>query len=133
MVKILIIEDDSLILRMYQKIFEADHYGVITALDGEEGFRKAKAELPKLILLDVMMPKLNGLQVLEKLKNESSTKNIPVIMLTNLADEQNAEKALRLGAVKYIVKSKYKPGQVEELVKGVLAGYTREEIPETKV
>jgi CheY-like chemotaxis protein len=71
-----------------------------------------------------MMPKMNGLQVLELLKAQDSTKNIPIVMLTNLAGQQDAETALAKGAVKYIIKSEYEPKQVVEMVKEVLAGYT---------
>ena len=117
--------------RMYQKIFTIEGYEVVMAADGEEGLLKIKAEKPTIVLLDVMMPKMNGLQVLEKLKADPETKQIPVIMLTNLAGEQDAENALSKGAVKYIVKSEYEPKQVVDMVKAILAGYTRNEIPQT--
>ncbi len=76
-----------------------------------------------------MMPKMNGLQVLEKLKSDPATKAIPVVMLTNLASQQDAESAMSKGAVKYIIKSEHDPKEVVNLVKEVLAGYTRSEIP----
>lgn len=129
MAKILIIEDDPLISRMYQKIFTFSGYEIEMAGDGEEGLNKAKDAKPTLILLDIMMPKMNGLQVLEKLKADPATAKIPVVVLTNLAGTQDAEAALSKGAVKYIIKSEYEPKQVEELVKGILAGYTRNEVP----
>lgn len=129
MAKILIIEDDPLMLRMYKKIFEFEKYEVETATNGEEGLAKVKSVNPTLILLDIMMPKMNGIQVLEKLKADSSTKSIPVVILTNLSGQADAETALKMGAVKYIVKSEYKPEEVTKLIKGVLAGYTRSEIP----
>ncbi len=120
MAKILIIEDDNLLSNMYSKIFASKNYEVICAFDGEDGFEKAKKEKPNLILLDIMMPKLNGFQVLEKLKSESDTKNIPVVMLTNLAGERDAESAYQLGAVKYIIKSQYKPKEIEDIVSKIL-------------
>ncbi len=129
MAKILIIEDDPLMSRMYKKIFEFEKYEVETATDGEEGLKKASLSKPTLILLDIMMPKMNGIQVLEKLKADPSLKKIPVIILTNLSGQTDAETALKLGAVKYIVKSEYKPEEVVKTVKGVLSGYTRSEIP----
>ena len=132
MIKILIVEDDPLMSRMYQKIFKFEGYEVEMAGNGEEGLEKAKKEKPTLILLDVMMPKMNGLQTLEKLKLDSDTKAIPVIMLTNLAGQQDAETALAKGAVKYIVKSQYEPKQVTNMVKEILAGYTRDEVPKTE-
>ena len=131
MAKILIVEDDSLLSRMYQKIFESEKYDVVMAKDGQEGLDQARREKPVLILLDIMMPRMNGLQVLEKLKGDKETKEIPVVILTNLAGEHDAERALSLGAVKYIIKSQYRPKEVEEMVRGIIAGYTRNEIPET--
>jgi CheY-like chemotaxis protein len=114
---------------MYQKIFTFEGYTVEMAGDGEEGLEKARSVKPTMILLDVMMPKMNGLQVLEKLKADPELKAIPVVMLTNLAGQQDAEAALAKGAVKYIVKSEYEPKQVADMVKEVLAGYTRNEVP----
>lgn len=132
MAKILIIEDDPLMSRMYQKIFSFEKFEVEMAGDGEEGLSKAISVKPTLILLDVMMPKLNGLQVLERLKVDPNTKSIPVIMLTNLAGQQDAETALAKGAVKYIIKSEHEPKEVADMVKQIISGYTRNEIPKTE-
>ena len=129
MVKLLIIEDDPLILKMYQDIFKFEDYVVLVASDGEEGIGMAKTEQPTLILCDIMMPKMNGLQLLEKLKNDEETQKIPVVMLTNLAGEQDAKTALMKGAVKYIVKSNYTPKQISDMVKEIAVGYTRNQIP----
>src|SRR5260221_266197 len=94
---------------------------------------KILTEKPTLVLLDIMMPKMNGLQVLEKVKADPATKSIPIIMLTNLAGQQDAEAALSKGAVKYIIKSEHDPKQVSEMVKDILAGYTRNEVPTVHV
>lgn len=131
MAKLLIVEDDPLISRLYEKIFTFDKHKVVLAHNGEDGLVKVKEEKPNLILLDVMMPKMNGLQMLERLKADPETKPIPVVMLTNLAGEKDAETALSKGAVKYIVKSDYDPKQISDMVKEILAGYTRNEIPTT--
>ena len=130
--KILIVEDDPLMMRLYSKVFEIEGYTVATAGDGEEGLLQVHKEIPTLILLDVMMPKMNGLQLLEKLKADPATKKIPVIMLTNLAGQSDAETAITKGAVKYIVKSEYEPKQVVNMVKEILAGYTRDSVPATR-
>jgi twitching motility two-component system response regulator PilH len=127
--KILIIEDDPLISRMYEKIFRFENITAVMAHDGEEGIAKAKSEKPTLILLDIMMPKMNGLQVLDQLKAAAETKTIPVIVLTNLAGQNDAETALSKGAVKYIIKSEHEPKEIADMVKEVLAGYTRDQIP----
>lgn len=131
MAKILIVEDDPLISDMYKDIFEFDKYEIEIASNGIEGIEKARSDHPTLILLDVMMPKMNGLEVLERLKSDSSTKNIPVVMLTNLSGSHDAKTALAKGAVKYIVKSQYDPKQVSDMVKEILAAYSRDEVPST--
>lgn len=129
MAKVLIIEDDQLIQRMYSKIFAFEKYDVVTASDGEDGLQKAHTEKPTIILLDVMMPKMNGMEVLEKLKIDPDTKSIPVVMLSNLAGENDVETALSKGAVKYIIKSEHDPKEVADMVDEIIQGYTRNEIP----
>ncbi len=129
MAKILIVEDDPLMQRMYQKAFTFDGYEVVVAGDGVEGIDKARTEKPTAVLLDVMMPKMNGLDALAKMKSDPDLKKLPVIMLTNLAGSADAEKALELGSVKYIVKSEQEPKEVVRMVKEIVAGYTRDEIP----
>lgn len=117
---ILVVEDEAVISRMYQKILSFEGFQVETAADGQEGCDRAKTLKPALILLDFMMPKLNGLQVLEKLKADPETAAIPVVMLTNLAAPQEAELASKLGAVKYIIKSETEPKQVVDMVREFL-------------
>lgn len=129
MAKILIIEDDALMLRLYQKAFGFEQHEVEVAVNGEEGLVKARKVNPSLILLDMMMPKMDGLQVLDALKADPAIKGIPVIVLTNLAGNQDAEMALQKGAVKYIVKSEHEPKEVVNIVKEVIAGYTRNQVP----
>ncbi len=129
MIKVLIIEDDPLMSRMYQKIFSFEKFEVEMAGDGEEGLAKVASFNPTIILLDVMMPKMNGLQVLDELKSNPATRGIPVVMLTNLAGQQDAEAAMVKGAVRYIIKSEHEPKEVVDLVNGIIAGYTRNEIP----
>ena len=131
MAKVLIIEDDPLMLRMYQKIFSFDGYDVETASDGEKGLEKVRSTKPTIVLLDVMMPKMNGLEVLEKIKKDPDIKAIPVVMLTNLAGQQDVDKALSMGAVKYIIKSEYEPKQVSEMVKEIISAHSRGDVPKT--
>jgi CheY-like chemotaxis protein len=131
MSKIIIVEDDPLMSRMYQKIFTFQGYEVEMATDGEEGLEKIRTTRPTVVLMDIMMPKMNGLEVLEHLKNDPELKTIPVIILTNLAGQQDAETALAKGAVKYIIKSEHEPKEIEEMVKEVISGYTRNDIPQS--
>src|SRR3989338_997720 len=131
MAKILLVEDDPLMIRMYQRKLLNDGFDVDVAVNGEEGLLKVRSFVPDLMLLDVMMPKLNGLQVLERMKSDPALAKIPVIILTNLGGSQeDIERGLELVAVAYLVKSAYRPDQVLSKVKEVLAGYTRsKEIP----
>lgn len=135
MAKIAIIEDDTLLAEMYSQKFQKDGYQVMRAGDGQEGLALIKQQKPNLILLDIMMPKMNGLQVLQAIKADpdKQIKNIPVVLLTNLAREmQDVNRGLELGAVAYLIKSQVKPADVVIKVKEILAGYTREEVPKVK-
>ncbi len=132
MAKILLVEDDPLMIRMYQRKLLNDGFEVDIAVNGEEGLVKVRSVNPDLMLLDRMMRKLNGLQVLERMKADPVLAKIPVIILTNLGGSQeDIEHGLELGAVAYLVKSAYRPDQVLSKVKEILAGYTRsKEVPQ---
>lgn len=121
MTKVLLVEDDLLISRMYQKIFMFEGIDVVMAANGKEGLAAIVKDRPDLILLDVMMPVMNGLQTLEYLKTHDETKSIPVVMLTNLAGEDDAEQAIKKGAMKYVVKSEHSPKEIADMVKDMLA------------
>jgi len=129
MAKILIVEDDLLISRMYSQAFTFEKFEVATADNGKDGLLLVDKFKPDLILLDVMMPKMNGIDFLKVLKDNKMYKNIPVIVLTNLSGTQDVEAALSLGAVKFIVKSAKKPREVVGEVKEILSAYTRDTIP----
>ncbi len=120
MTKILLIEDDLLMVRLYQKVFTFEKYEIETAMSGQEGLDKARSSKPALILLDIMMPKMSGLEVLDKLKADPETKGIPVVTLTNLAAQKDAQAALAKGAVKHIIKSEHEPKEIVNIVRGIL-------------
>lgn len=133
MAKILIVDDDQLMVKMYQGKFEDDGYDVAVAIDGAIGFDKALQFMPDLILLDILMPNVNGLEMLKKLKEDEETKKIPVILLTNVGGgDEDVERGLSLGAVAYLVKAHYDPKDVVKKVKEILGGYVHE-LPEVKV
>jgi len=115
--KILIVEDDKMLLEMYNIKFQEADLPVITAQDGLTALEVVKKELPAVILLDVMMPKMDGFAVLTELKNDPQTKNIPVLMLSNLGQQNDVNKGKELGADDYIVKASMTPTQVVEKVK----------------
>ena len=103
---VLLVDDDPLIIRMYQKKLEQDGYAVDIATNGEEALIQVMKQKPDVILLDVMMPKMNGVQTLKKRKEKEETAAIPVIILTNLGDKgEDVENAKSLGALDYLVKS----------------------------
>ena len=103
---VLLVDDDPLIIRMYQNKLSNDGYKVNIATNGEEALIEIRKEKPDLILLDVMMPKMNGVETLKELKKDPGTQTIPVIILTNLGDKQeDVEGAKKLGALDYLVKS----------------------------
>ena len=106
MKKILLIEDDQDQILLYQTKFELEGYGFLAAENGQEGLEKAEKQQPDLILIDLLMPGMGGIDVLEKLKAHPKTKNIPAIIVTNLDKHDVAAKAMELGALDFIVKSK---------------------------
>ena len=119
--RILIIEDDSFISDMYKIKLESEGFDVEVAPDGIQGLEAAGRERPDLILLDVVMPKMDGFTVLQTLKENPSTSDIPVIMLTNLGQKDSVEKGLKLGAEDYIIKAHFTPLEVVDKVKDFLS------------
>ncbi len=124
MKKILVVEDESALQHAISSMLASKDYQVFSAVDGEEGINLARKELPDLILLDLILPKKDGFAVLTELKQESTTMNIPVIILTNLEGNADVERALTLGAKTYLVKTNYKLEEVAEKIKDIL-GSTR--------
>lgn len=118
--KILLVEDDQALIDIYTITFTHESFNLEVAHDGEECLHRAKLNKPDIILLDVMMPKLNGIQTLEKLKIDDDTKNIPVIMLSNIAESTQEKRAYELGAMQYIIKSHYLPLEIVKIVREAL-------------
>jgi len=110
--KILIVEDDAAIIQLYKLKFEEAKYEVFEAATGVAGLEIAKKEKPNIILLDIIIPQYDGFAVLEMLKQDPATKNIPVILLTNLAQEDDKERGTKLGAKDYLVKANFTPSEV---------------------
>ena len=114
--KILIIEDDRALQSALVEMLSQEGYETISAYDGQEGMEKAEAENPDLILLDLILPKKDGFEVLAEIKN-SPSKNIPVLILTNLEEIDNVQKALDLGAKTFMVKSDFSLRDIIEKIK----------------
>ena len=114
--KILVIEDEETLRRTLIQYLQEENFDVLGATDGEQGVELVKSEKPDLVLLDIILPKKNGFQVLEEIKQNKTTKNIPVIILTNLESMEDIQKAFDKGAMTYLVKSEYK---LEDIVKKI--------------
>ncbi len=118
--KILLIEDDSFLLSMYSTKFEMEGFEVMIAKDGEEGLDAILNQKPDLVLLDILLPKMNGFDLLEKLKEKNLINKIPILLLTNLSHRDEIKKALDMGVKDCLVKAHFMPSEVVERVRNVL-------------
>ena len=117
--KVLLIEDEKMLSTMYATKFAKEGYDLVQAFDGEAGLAKAKSETPAVILLDIIMPKLDGFAVLKALKSDATLKSVPVILLTNLGQDEDIKKGKELGAVDYFIKANHTPAEVVDKVKSL--------------
>ncbi len=120
MKKIIVCEDEQVLQKALSIELLGAGFEVMSALDGEAGLALIKKELPDLVLLDLMMPKMPGFEVLKRLKEDESTKNIPVIILSNLGQDEDKEKGLALGAKDYYVKSSTDLSLLTEKIQNIL-------------
>ncbi len=118
--KILIIEDEEAVLDVYSKELKFSGFDVITALDSDSGYKKVLEENPDMILLDIMLPGASGLELLKQLKNNEKTKDIMVVMLTNLDASAVIDEGYKLGAEAYFIKAEFVPSQITEEIKSLL-------------
>lgn len=125
--KVFLVEDDLIMRRLYEWAFRLMGHEIETAYDGEEAVQKLDAmePLPSIILLDLIMPKVSGFEVLAHIKESEKLKKIPVIVLTNSAGKEEKEKAMKLGAIMYLVKSDHEPKAVVKMVEAVVAKYAQ--------
>lgn len=117
---ILIIEDDKFLREMIGRRLQEEEYNVSMAVDGEEGIKKIQQEKPDLILLDLILPGIDGFEVLERMRKEPELSKIPVIILSNLGQKEEVERGLNLGAVDYLIKAHFTPREIIEKIKSVL-------------
>ena len=125
MAKILLVEDDPFLTNMYKTRFESSGYEVITARDGETALTMVRQTAPNLIILDVMLPKLGGFSILGEMQKSDMLKKIPVIVWTNLADEESIKKAKGYGVKEFLIKAQNTPTQIVEIVKKYLPVETK--------
>lgn len=114
--KILIVEDDKLLLEVLKKRFIEEKFRVLEAINGEDGLKKAIDNRPDIILLDIIMPVMDGMTMLEKLREDEWGKNVEVIILTNLSDVSKVQESLSRGVYDYLVKSDWR---LDDLIKRV--------------
>ena len=120
--RVLVVEDDRFLRRACEASLRHRGFDVIVAADGEEGLQLARAERPALILLDLLMPKMSGLEVLRALKADEATRGIPVLVLSNSSRQQDVDEIMQLGAVGYLVKADLSLKELGDRVTRILQG-----------
>ena len=118
--KVLIIEDDKFLRELIAKKLAKDGYEVSEAVDGEEGVKKTKETKPDLILLDLILPEMDGFEVLSKIKGDPAFSSTPVIILSNLGQKEDVEKGLKMGATDYLIKAHFTPGEIVEKIRSII-------------
>lgn len=118
--RILVIEDDKFLRELISQKLSQEGYDVIEAIDGEEGIKKVREENPELVLLDLILPGIDGFEVLGQMRESQPPVNIPVIILSNLGQKEDVERGLKLGAIDYLIKAHFTPGEIVEKIKTIL-------------
>ncbi len=118
--KILVVEDDKFLRELITQKLAREGYNVKEAVDGEEGVIKVKEEKPDLILLDLILPGIDGFEVLAKIKEDPELESIPVVILSNLGQRDDVERGLKLGAVDFLIKAHFTPGEIVEKIEEVI-------------
>lgn len=119
-VKILVVEDDKFLRELLIRKLENEGFIISVASEGKEAISKIKEELPQLILLDLILPGIDGFEVLKQIKEDDKTNKIPVIVLSNLGQREEVEKGLKLGAVDYLIKAHFTPDEIIGKIEDVL-------------
>lgn len=118
--RVLIIEDDKFLRRACEASLQQQGFAVSSAVDGQTGVEAVKRELPDIVLLDLLMPKLTGVDVLRAVKADETTRNIPVVILSNSSRAEDREHVTTLGAVSYLVKSNLSLRELGDYIRGLL-------------
>ena len=120
--KLLLAEDDGFLASIFAQKFETEGFEVAYATNGEDALKLAKKDKPNIILLDLLMPKMDGFEVLTALKADAALKDIPVLILTNLGNREDVERCLKAGAAGYLIKAHTLPHETVKKVKELLHG-----------
>jgi DNA-binding response OmpR family regulator len=121
-ITVLLVEDDTMLVDMYKMKFESEGWTVHTAGNGMEGLSALEKNIPDILLLDVIMPQMDGFSMLKKVKENDAWKNLPVVLLTNLGQDNDVKRGMELGANDYLVKANLTPQQVVDKVRELIAG-----------
>lgn len=119
--KVAIIEDEAAFRNIFKDLLVSDGYNVMTAEDGEKGWMLVRTEMPDLVLLDLALPRLHGFEVLQNIRADAATKDIPVVILTVVGEQDNVKKGLKLGATDYMVKGFYTPREILAKINEILS------------
>ena len=122
----MLVEDDEFLASIYQTKFDMEGFKVSIAGNGEEGLKLVEKKMPDIVLLDILLPKLDGFAVLERLKSNPKTKHIPVILLTNLGQKDDVDRGVELGAADYLIKAHFKPSETVDKVRKIIAQSKKE-------
>jgi len=118
--KILIVEDDRFLRELINRKLLEEGFDVAQAIDGESGVKKIKEEKPDLVLLDLILPGIDGFEVLSRIKNDPDVSSIPILILSNLGQKEEVEKGLKLGAVDFLIKAHFTPGEIIEKIRKII-------------
>ncbi len=118
--KILVIEDDKFLRELISQKLIKEGYDIAEAVDGEKGVESVKEEKPDLVLLDLILPGIDGFEVLSKIKSDPASAQIPIIILSNLGQKDDIERGLKMGAADYLIKAHFTPGEIIDKIRTVL-------------
>jgi DNA-binding response OmpR family regulator len=117
---ILVVEDDRFLRELMSQKLIREGFKTILAVDGEEGLKKIKEEKPGLVLLDLILPGIDGFEVLTKVKADPEISQTPIIILSNLGQREDVERGMKLGATDYLIKAHFTPGEIIEKIKNII-------------
>ena len=122
-IKILIVEDEKILSEMYTEKFQQAGFSVVSTPEAEDGLEVAKREKPDLIILDILLPKGDGISFLQRIREEPGIALTPVVVFSNFDDPPTKKAAFRLGVKDYLIKTNYTPREIIEKIKGILSSY----------
>lgn len=117
---ILVVEDDKFLRELMTQKLTREGFQISQAVDGEEGIKKIKEEKPGLVLLDLILPGIDGFEVLSRVKGDPDISNTPVIILSNLGQREDIERGMKMGAADYLIKAHFTPGEIIEKIKNII-------------